>query len=252
MSLDHWVSLVSAGISFVGLLLVVWQLRDGSHRREAESLVEIFDINRELLSLGFSHPELLEVLDGKSADPVRERRYLQLWLNQLSLIHAYLRRSVFDEELETWLERDVADFMMLPNVRRHWEAHGAYYPESFREMVDRILEGPPVQEVRTWRAIFSKVSRDMRTNPSPEGAVSTAPSDGAGRYPCTNTSPLSARTAAGHALFAQRRGMAPFSPMIRVIFMWFRNVFREPELRILVHARIWGRACLIETGAASI
>lgn len=141
MSFDHYVSLLSAVISFLGLLLVVLQLRDGNKHQEMASLVEIYDINRQLISLGFSHPQLFAILrDATNADPVWERRYLQLWLNQLSLIYSYLRRSVFEDELKEWLERDIADLMTMENMRRHWQRHGAFYPASFQEMINNSLK----------------------------------------------------------------------------------------------------------------
>lgn len=258
MSLDQIVSLVSATISLIGLLIVAWQLREGRRQRESESLVEIFDINRELVSLGFSHPQLFDILEGKSADPVSERRYLQLWLNQLSLIHRYLKHAVFEPELQAWLEVEVTDFMMRPNVQGHWQTHGAFYPASFQAMVNRILKSAepstdaPVQAASTWRAIFSNVARDIRTKASPAGAVNSAPSAGAGIKPCTNTSPLSAKMAAGQADLAQSWGIAPFSPMIRVIFMRIRDSFRAPKLRILVHQWERRRMCLTAMAVVNI
>lgn len=137
MSFEQIVSLSSAIISLVGLLLVAWQLRDGNRQQELASMVEIYDINRELISLGFSHPQLFAILaDTKDADLVWERRYLQLWLNQLSLIHSYLKRSVYDTELKECLERSVADFMLMENMRSHWEKYRQFYPASFQRMVD--------------------------------------------------------------------------------------------------------------------
>ncbi len=75
----------------------------------------------------------------------------------------------------------------------------------------------------------------MRTKLSPEGAVSSDCSAGAGTYPCTKTSPVSAMIAAGHAPFPQSLGRIPFSPTIYWIFMVFIDL-REPKSRILVHA----------------
>jgi hypothetical protein len=147
MSLDHWVAVFSAVISFVGLLLVVLQLRDTTRQRESESLVELFDINRQLLSLGFSHPALFPILeDTKTADPLWEKRYLQLWLNQLSLTYAYLQRSVIQPDLKESLERNLADFMMIENAQRHWQRYGLFYPASFQKYVNGILKKvePPV------------------------------------------------------------------------------------------------------------
>ncbi len=74
--------------------------------------------------------------DTKDADLIWERRYLQMWLNQLSLIHSYLRRSVCDAELKECLERSIADFMMMENMQGHWEKYGQFYPTSFQKMVN--------------------------------------------------------------------------------------------------------------------
>jgi len=155
VSIDQIVSLSSAAISFIGLLLVVLQLRDGNKQQELTSLVEIYDINRELISLGFAHPQLFAILsDTKGNDPTWQRRYLQLWLNQLSLIHSYLKRSVFDAELKASLEREVADFMSMENMRSHWQRYGSMYPDSFQKLVNNQVqrgEPPPAAPVASGR-----------------------------------------------------------------------------------------------------
>jgi hypothetical protein len=141
VSLDHFVSVFSAAISFAGLLLVAVQIRSATRQREAESLVKIYDINRELLSLGFSHPALFAILqDAPDSDPIWERRYLQLWLNQLSLIHLYLKRSFVDDELRRSLENCLADFMTFKNMRKQWQHDRDTYPDSFQNLVDGIIE----------------------------------------------------------------------------------------------------------------
>jgi hypothetical protein len=145
VSLDHFVSVFSAVIAFAGLLLVAVQMRSATRQRESESLVKIYDINRELLTLGFSYPELFAILqDAENADPASEQHYLQLWLNQLSLIHLYLGRTVSDNELQEFLESEIADFMALKNMQHHWEKHGASYPASFQKLVGEIMnKGEP-------------------------------------------------------------------------------------------------------------
>jgi hypothetical protein len=153
MTLDHWVALFSTVISFVGLVFVAVQLRDANRQRESDSLVKIYDINRELLSLGFSHPQLFAILnDADNADPVWERRYLQLWLNQLSLIHTYLKRSTIRGELKDSLEQNVGDFMTMNNMRRQWHERGKAYPASFQKLVNDMIEKheppPPAAHVK--------------------------------------------------------------------------------------------------------
>src|ERR1700677_3185174 len=101
MSLDHYVSLFGAGISFFALMFLAVQIRDDTKQREIVSLVELYGINRQLLTLGFSHRALFEVLEDKSIDDtLSQKRYLQLWLNQLSLSHSFLRHSVVQTELQ--------------------------------------------------------------------------------------------------------------------------------------------------------
>jgi hypothetical protein len=141
MFVDHFVAIFSATISFAGLMLVVLQLRAATRQRESESLVTIYDINRQLISLGFSHPHLFKIMDDGADDgSCTERRYLQLWLNQFALIHLFLTRTVFDRELKESLERDLADFLTITAVRQHWQKHGAFYPDSFQKLVNGIMK----------------------------------------------------------------------------------------------------------------
>ena len=69
-----------------------------------------------------------------------------MWLNQLSLSHAYLQRSVLQPELKESLERNLADFLTMQNMQRHWQHYGTFYPASFQKCVNDLLkkvEPPP-------------------------------------------------------------------------------------------------------------
>jgi hypothetical protein len=71
---------------------------------------------------------------------------MTLCINQLSLSHAYLQRSVVQPELKASLERNLVDFMTMENMRRHWQHYGSFYPASFQKCVNAILknvEPPP-------------------------------------------------------------------------------------------------------------
>jgi hypothetical protein len=148
MAWDHWVSLFSSAIAFVGLLFVARQIRDSTRQREMDSVVEILSINRELITLGFSHPQLFAILnDSKDANPIWEQYYLQLWLNQFALTHSYMTRSVLRGEFRENLTRDVTDFMAMQNMRRHWQRFGRLYPATFQSFVNEKLkevEPPPL------------------------------------------------------------------------------------------------------------
>ena len=128
-------------LNFAGLIFVAVQMRDGNRQRKMDSHIRLYDINRELLSLGFSKPELFEILknDGHKVDPTLMRRYLQLWLNQLCLVDAFKRSGVFEKDVGESFDTDLRDMMLLPNMRHHWKKFGKYYPASFQETVNAIL-----------------------------------------------------------------------------------------------------------------
>ena len=138
LTLDQCIALFSALLSFAGWLLVVWQLRDGNAQRRLESLLQISSVNREIVALGFDHPELFQILHGKKADPILEQHYLQLWLNQFKVIHGFKERQALPQDLLDGLTRDIRDFMAQPNMHRHWISTRQFYPASFQSFVDEI------------------------------------------------------------------------------------------------------------------
>jgi hypothetical protein len=124
----------------VSVLIVAWQVRDATKQRKLESQIRLYDINRDLISLGFSKPELFKILkDETGVDATVQRRYLQMWLNQLCLVDAFKRSGGFTKDVEESFETDIRDMMLLENMRDHWQAYGKYYPASFQESVNNIL-----------------------------------------------------------------------------------------------------------------
>ena len=135
-----YVASVSVVLSFVSIFLVIFQLHNNTEQRKIESLIQIYDINRQLLTLGFSMPELFDVLHGsKNSDPIQERHYLQLWLNQMALIHAITRRGFFPQDQQDSLERDMREFLAQENMRQHWRLFRHCYPVSFQNHVDALV-----------------------------------------------------------------------------------------------------------------
>ena len=127
-------------LTFAGLLFVAWQMRDANKQSKLESQIRLYDINRDLISLGFSKPELFKILkDEKGVDATLQRRYLQVWLNQLCLVDTFRRSGEFTKDVEESFETDIRDMMLLENMRRHWQTFGKYYPASFQESVNDIL-----------------------------------------------------------------------------------------------------------------
>jgi hypothetical protein len=127
-------------LTFVGLIFVAWQIREATKQSKLESQIRLQDVNRELISLGFSKPELFEVLkDGKNVDPNAELYYLQLWLNQFCMFDALSKSGNLKPDVRESLEIDFRDMMGMENMRRHWKKFGKFYPASFQELVNNIL-----------------------------------------------------------------------------------------------------------------
>jgi len=142
MTVEQWVAVFSALVSFAGWLLVVAQLKQGNDQRRLDSLLHIKEINREILSLGFDNPRLFPLLQGrKTADSTQEQHYLQLWFNQFELIHSFCEQGMFSQELAASLERDIGQFVSLDNVRQHWRRKRQFYTPSFQAFIDSLAEG---------------------------------------------------------------------------------------------------------------
>jgi len=140
MSVDQIVAVFSALVSFAGLVFVAMQMRDATKQRRIESVQRLIDANRELLSLAFSHPNLLDILnDTGKADPQWELRYLQLWLNQLMMVHTMLEHRGFDPDYREGLERDIADTLASDNMQRHWMRVSYAYSKSFQKRVNAAI-----------------------------------------------------------------------------------------------------------------
>lgn len=135
----QYIAAVSLMLSFVSISLVLVQLYDNITQRRIDANIRISDINRDLVSLGFNHPNLFAVLHGEASDPIVERRYLQLWFNQFLLIYTYQARGLFRSEHRESLRRDIGDFLKLQNVQCHWREFRQYYPSSFQVFVNSLL-----------------------------------------------------------------------------------------------------------------
>ena len=125
---------------FVSVLIVAWQMREATKQSKLDSQIRLQDVNRELISLGFAKPELFEVLkDGKNVDPTAELYYLQLWLNQFCMFDALSQSGNLKPDVRESLEIDFRDMMGMENMRRHWKKFGKFYPASFQDLVNDIL-----------------------------------------------------------------------------------------------------------------
>ncbi len=138
---------VTTVASLVSLLLVVLQLRQNTDQRRLESILAIYDVNRQLIGMGFENPVLFKVLnDEPDVDPALERRYLQLWLNQIAIIHHLDSRGLVPAELGEGFKADITGFLALKNMRRHWQRTKRLYPGSLRATLDAMVSAVTDEE----------------------------------------------------------------------------------------------------------
>lgn len=134
-------------LAAIGILLTLAELRLLRRQLRLDALIKITDSNREILALGFAHPELwssLEVVGGtdERSDPAAPQRYLQLWTNHLYLIWGARRQGmVSDGEWEAYL-CDMAGLLRLTPFRKHWLRAARFYPRRFRRTLDELLPMP--------------------------------------------------------------------------------------------------------------
>lgn len=120
-------------------------MRRATVQRELDSLVRLYDSNRQLISLGFEHPELFAVMaDDDTVDPVLRERFLQLWMNHLNLLHLFIKNSAFAPELRDSESHALAEFVTHKNMRAHWQQNRAVYPPSFQKRVDAIIQSQSI------------------------------------------------------------------------------------------------------------
>lgn len=137
MEILEWIAVVSAAVSLVSLAIVIIELRLGRKQSKTAALIRIYDINRELLAMGLEKPELLQAIgDESSGEEALERRYLQLWINQIALIHSMKERGLFDADQWDSLSRDISYFTENPKVRLMWPNIRRFYTSSFQRFME--------------------------------------------------------------------------------------------------------------------
>lgn len=142
---------VSAVVSVVSLLTVFVELRSGRLQRKAESLIQVYDANRELLTLGFDKPELFDVIGTGDYG----HRYLQLWVNHIALIVELRRQNLFSPTQWKALDNDIGYFVENPKFRLIWPEIRMFYPRPLQKILDAkiaIVEKKEAAEAITHEA----------------------------------------------------------------------------------------------------
>jgi len=120
---------------------VAVQVRAYLRQLRFDALSRILEVNRQLLLVGFEHPELLTVLEGQTiADFRMQKRYFQMWLNQVHLMWLAHKENLIDETYWDGHSRDFISLANLENFKTHWEGAKTYYEGEFRVFVDSLIQ----------------------------------------------------------------------------------------------------------------
>ncbi|KAF0095638.1 MAG: hypothetical protein E1N59_1133 [Puniceicoccaceae bacterium 5H] len=124
-------------------MAVFLQLRYLVRQMRFDAFLEIQEATRELIQLGFDHPDLLAVLEqSKTRRKARERKYAQLWLNQLNLAFAAYRQKHVPRDLWRSFETNIRAFVQADLLRSHWPSLKPFYPSAFQAFLDKaVAEG---------------------------------------------------------------------------------------------------------------
>lgn len=136
MGISEIIALTSTAVSLVSLFIVFWELRAGRQQKRATALIQVYDINRQLMSLGFDKPSLFKAIGSSSGEDEIHRRYLQLWLNQIALIIELKEQNLFSPAQWKSLETDIGYFVEKPKFRKSWPEFRRFYPDHFQSLID--------------------------------------------------------------------------------------------------------------------
>jgi hypothetical protein len=141
MSIADSVDFAADFLTVVTTFAVFIQLRYFVRQMRMDAFIRIQEINRELVTVGLTDSEILGFLEsGQPVDDPRAKRYAQLWLNQMNLVFRANREGQLHPEFWTGMRADLEEFVRIPLIRHHWKRVRKFYPETFQEFVDSVLD----------------------------------------------------------------------------------------------------------------
>ncbi|GHC12029.1 DUF6082 family protein [Cerasicoccus arenae] len=127
--------------ALAGFFVLVWELRRGVRQMRFQAVLEIYKTNRELIQLALDDPDLMAVLEGREeVDSTKERRYLQMWLNQMTMVYLGWRNRFLPRSSWEGLRRDIQESSQSPNVRKLWNQLSPYYDEEFQKFMTEMID----------------------------------------------------------------------------------------------------------------
>ncbi len=104
---SFWLSHLEGIAASLAFFVLLWELNRNLRQRRYEAVMTIYAANRELIQMALDDPDLMAVLNGQEdVDTAKERRYVQLWVNHMEMIHQGWRKSFLTRSSWRSLERD--------------------------------------------------------------------------------------------------------------------------------------------------
>lgn len=148
LGISEWVAVVSV---VVALLTLAVQHHLTRRQDRAEARARQYERTQTLILKALDDPELLEAISGSSEENQKLRRYRQLWFNQVEMF--FRQCGLYDRVHWEGTVNDIRSFMVMPEMRSHWQEHQHYYAQDFRDFMNGevyraeppLPETPPLQ-----------------------------------------------------------------------------------------------------------
>jgi hypothetical protein len=134
------ISLLALAISLISVVYVYVQVKAQARQQQMDFHVRLIEINRELLRMGFDHPELLTLLRGEEiADKDKQTRFIQMWINQSLIMWLGKEQGTIGDDAWYSLRRDIATFINRPPMKIHWQQVAPYYIPAFANFMNGLV-----------------------------------------------------------------------------------------------------------------
>jgi len=139
------VRLCALGVSVVGLVLVLWQLRRVSQTIEGNAFSSSFSELREIHKVFVDYPVLRpyffddKALSPESDDYQQARAVAEMYLD--AFVHMYLLRSRFPKDLHRHIDLLIKDMVNRSNfLAGYLKENYTYMPDPLRSLVSSLIE----------------------------------------------------------------------------------------------------------------
>jgi sRNA-binding carbon storage regulator CsrA len=128
-------------LSLGTLIVISVQLYYFTNQLRIRSHIDILNINRDIISIGIENPHLLDTFKEENIHNKKKeqkRRYVQLFMNQMSIIWKAYRLGLYDEAEWRAAKKDMQEMAESEIFMEKWRSSRNFYNEEFADFVDEI------------------------------------------------------------------------------------------------------------------